>query len=214
LRRRFVAETPLGVDVAGSHQDAGNSEAVRLQGRVIRHAARQSASGLPIRQALRRRMGCAPQLRSVATVVLSLSSAPYGVQPRSPVAYRTWPRLWLGTGRQSMLTGLRTRSGCDGRWTLGSRHRKVSAGRRTVWSQGRWMACNQANLMVGCRVQQTYTTCVEKAVVVVGNDMGGTSPGVASRGRRLTTKPRRRQQRKLKSSHAQSAGHPAGWGRS
>lgn len=97
---------------------------------------------------------------------------------------------------------------------LGSKHRKVPVDRRPVWSQDLWVTCNQANLMVGCRVQQTYAACVEQTVVVVRNGMGGTCPGVAFRGRRFTTKPRRGQWRKPESSHVQFAGHPAGWGRS
>jgi hypothetical protein len=36
------------------------------------------------------------------------------------------------------------------------------------------VACNQANPMVGSRVQQTCKVCVEKAVEVVRNGEGGT----------------------------------------
>jgi hypothetical protein len=78
------------------------------------------------------------------------------------------------------------------------------------WSQDRDAACNQANPMVGCRVQQTCAACAEQTAEVVRNGKGGRSPGVASRGRRLATKPRRPVQRKLNRPHVQSAGHPPG----
>jgi hypothetical protein len=95
----------------------------------------------------------------------------------------------------------------------GRPHRKEWSHPGAGWKQDRAAACNQANPMVGCRVQQTCTACVEQAVEAVRNGTGGTSPGVASRGRRLARKPRRSRRRKPDRAHVQSAGHPAWQGR-
>jgi hypothetical protein len=136
-----------------------------------------------------------------------------GEQPRSPGSPSDilqftggWSRVgrqrdmqWSsGHGLRATVFGPRSsgyglRASCMGRWALSSTDGHTARCARTegtVWMQDRDAACNQANPMIGCRVQQTCTACVEQAAEVVRNGTGGTSPGLAFRGRRLAMKSR------------------------
>ena len=104
-------------------------------------------------------------------------------------------------------TGLRT--DCEESRALSSTDVFSARGARTewmVWMQDRDVACNQANPMIGCRVQQTCTAREEQAAEVVRNDKGGTSPGIGILGPKA-----RNEAAVVEKAKARTTACPASW---
>lgn len=184
-RRRSAALLRCSVDPVEHVLATGCASMTRAaddQGDLDGSAPRQPVAYQPC-HALRCNVMWQAPARSVATRVLSLPSLQQWRAARLSVSSRCVLRCATGSGTHVAHGSLRTC--CGKRGVLFSTFVCAPQGVPTVAgnaNQSRQAACNQANPMIGCRVQQTCTARVEQTAEVVRNGTGGRRSGVATPG--------------------------------
>jgi len=142
-----------------------------------------SASGLPASSRTSVQCDVASSSPVGCDWVLRLPSLQQWRAARLSVLSRRVLRCATGSGPHVAHGSLRTC--CGKRGALFSTYVCAPQGVHAVAgnaNQSRQAACNQANPMIGCRVQQTCTARVEQTAEVVRNGTGGRCSGVATPG--------------------------------